>query len=147
MLKYLHQLSVFTSKTYPVKLEFLFDSWQVAKNQMAKLMINITQEQSCWGMHAEVSSRLQCAALSFEILQKKGSGKVYQGEKKIKNVPKCCVKAISERSSEMWHKQELSGWYWEPKRQCQSLRNPGVSNVILQKQIISPTCWALDISC
>lgn len=55
MLKYLHQLSVFTSKTHTVKMEFLFDSWRVGKNQMAKLMINITQDHSFWAMHEEVS--------------------------------------------------------------------------------------------
>lgn len=52
--QYLHQLSVFTSKTCTVNTEFLFESQPVGKNQKAKWMINITQEHSCWGMHAGI---------------------------------------------------------------------------------------------
>lgn len=46
-------------------------------------------------------------------IQKKGTGKIYQEEKKIKNVPKCCVKAVSQRASEKCQNQKLWGWYQE----------------------------------
>lgn len=43
---------------------------------MAKSMIKIIQEPSCWGRHAEVSYRLQCAALNFEAYRERGVGRL-----------------------------------------------------------------------
>lgn len=80
--QYLHQLSVFTSKTYTVNTELLFKSQPVGKNQKAKLMINITQERSCWGMHAGIHKDCIVQPQIFLASLKKGQGRLIRKKRK-----------------------------------------------------------------
>lgn len=119
MLKYFHQLKDMHSK---VRI-FI---WQLTSREEPNGQINDKDHsraqllgQACRGI-----TQVTVCSLKSWSLQRKGSGKACQEERKIKNVPQRCVKAVRWRTSEMWHKVTPSGWCWEPKMQCHSEKLP-----------------------